>query len=113
MVAALFCLSGCDGYSTVSGVVVDGDGAPIPDARVGVALEGYGLGTGGTSDAAGAFSESGTHRPVRHGVLDLVVEKPGYRREHRRLPLKDDNQRLRIVLERLPPGFQEPNPTGL
>jgi hypothetical protein len=103
---ALACAMGCDGYSTVSGVVVDGDGAPIAEARVRVTLEGDDLGIGSTTDATGAFAERGTHRPGKSGVFDVRVEKPGFRPDQRWLPLFHRDTSLRIVLERelTPPG---------
>lgn len=94
--------TGCDGYSKVSGVVVDGDGVPVVEAHVEVALEGYRVGIGVTTDSAGAFHERGCHEGTRHGVFDLVVEKTGYRTDRRRLPVSDANENLRIVLEREP-----------
>jgi hypothetical protein len=68
---------GCDGHTTISGHVLDEDGAAIPGATVNLADGKYPVGIESTSEADGTFFVGGTHSP-HSDTVNLTVEKDGY-----------------------------------
>jgi hypothetical protein len=83
---------GCDGYTELKGRIVDGEGNPIPDAKV--TFDRW----NSTSKPDGAFHVGGTHAPSSAG-LNFTVTKDGFKPDTRRIP-PEDNDKMRIVLER-------------
>jgi hypothetical protein len=90
---------GCDGYTSASGTVVDGDGQPIEGATVTMSLQDSQIGIGATTNKDGNFEESGCHAPGRDPI-DLRVKKDGYEDHYRELFPNRLHANLRIVLER-------------
>ena len=89
---------GCDGFTTLKGQIVDGDGKAISDAKIAIMQNGHRVGVEQTSKVDGSFSVGGTHAPS-HGALDFRVRKEGFRDDIRRVP-SESNGNMRVVLER-------------
>ena len=95
---ALVTLTGCDGYTSVGGQIVDGDGTPISGANVTLSYKNSHV-SDGISDSDGKFHAAGTHAPT-HDPIDMSVQKKGFKDDLRRLPANDHNESMRVVLER-------------
>lgn len=105
-IACLVFQAGCDGYASVSGYVVDGDGTPIEGATISMIHEGHAVGIGAVSAADGYFAENGCHAPI-HSRIEFWVQKESFKAHRRHLPANDVDHNMRIVLERDRPVSQD------
>lgn len=88
----LLVAAGCDGYTRLQGKIVDGDGNPIPEAKV--SLDRW----ESKSASDGSFDVGGTHAPS-HDPLAFTVTKDGFKTDIRHVP-PESNSHMRVVLER-------------
>ena len=96
-ILAVAFLAGCDGYTSVGGKIVDGDGIPIRGATVSLWREGNEVGSV-ASDDGGEFYVAGTHEPTREGLC-LITQQRGYADDIRELMSNKKHEGIRIVME--------------
>ncbi|MCA9075669.1 MAG: carboxypeptidase regulatory-like domain-containing protein [Planctomycetaceae bacterium] len=106
-VGFLVILAGCDGFTSVDGTVVDGDGNPVEGASIRVWRGDAQLGTDALSDSDGRFHQSGSHAPGS-APIDYVVSKSGFKSDRRKLKPNKEYWHMRIVLERIQPVADGP-----
>lgn len=96
---------GCDGHTTFSGQIVDGDGQAVSGAKITVTQNGHRVGIERVSQTDGAFDAGGTHAPSSD-PLEIQVRKDGFKVSSRRVAPESVSD-MRIVLEREKPPAPE------
>lgn len=73
-------LIGCDGGSTISGVVIDQNARPIADAKVTISvIQESPSSNWDTTNAQGYFRVTLLHSPFAKGGSKITIQKKGYR----------------------------------
>lgn len=94
----IFASGGCDGYTRLSGHVLDPVGVPIADATVSLAeADNLDERNESMTGADGAFSVDLTHAPMTFPLV-LSVSKPGYHTHRKEITSGITDRNHKVVL---------------
>lgn len=94
--AAMPFFLGCDGFTTVSGIVIDPAGEPVPNAEVALQQNVH-LVEAIQSTDDGEFFVGGVHAPGRRN-LELTVEADGFKTKVLEIAPNRRHEQLEVVL---------------